>query len=204
MIHRRTPDQMTERRPTSRRSHRPASGADSEAAYDLSMERVPSEWVDAQDASPLGNGDPFHRRRSSRFAVVPEDHGSPFVTNVIAAGVAFGSVATWYFLEVLGIYRGPWIPVVAAVVIGIVVRFAGLEDPNYRLIVAVSTYLLAVLVALILITHRDLRAIYGSYGLAEFETLLIANRFAEVGRALALAAGAVLAPSVAVLGHGRH
>ncbi len=166
--------------------------------FNMSMDHVPQGWVEAQQASPLANTEMAQIERNTRFQSLPTRHQSPFIPNVIAMAAAFITGATWYFAEILNLYRGPWSTVGIGVVIGLAVRLSGMNQPPYRAFLALSSYLLTVLIVLILITRRDLSALYGGgYGLREYEEALMRTRVRDALRLATFALGAILATQVA-------
>ncbi len=167
---------------------------------DLSMNRVPNDWVQAQMVSPLGTGDAKPLSGTARFSTIPTTYESPFIPNVAALGASLLAGTAWFLIEVFGVSRGPWIAVAVGAFIGFAVRLPGVGDRSYRAMVSVAAYLLTVLAVLILVTHRDLSTIYGSsYDFQEYEDTLIRTRFRSGIHLLAYAAGAMVAAKVGSL-----
>ena len=179
----------------------PQAGGATAGTYDLSIDGVPDHWVEAQQQSPIGAGDSRPIKHSAHFSVIPRRRESPFVANVAALAGAFLGGATWYFTDLLELYRGPWAAVAVGAFIAVIVRLTSRALPAYRSAIAVAAYLLTLLLVLILITHRDLSAIYGDAGtLAAYEDTLIRTRFQDLGHLLAYGLGALGAVVISVVG----
>jgi hypothetical protein len=171
------------------------------ASFDLSMDGVPPDWVEAQQQSPIGAGDPTPVKGSAHLSVIPRRRESPFVANVAALAGAFLGGAAWYFTELAELYRGPWAAVAVGAFIAAMVRLTSRALPAYRAAITVAAYLLTLLLVLMLITHRDLSAIYGDAGtLQAYENTLIRTRLQDLGHLLAYGLGAVTAVIISGIG----
>lgn len=177
------------------------AGGATAGAYDLSIDGIPKHWVEAQDQSPIGGGDFRPIKQSAHLSVIPRRRESPFVANVAALAGAFLGGAAWYFADLLELYRGPWAAVAVGALIAVVVRLTSSAAPAYRAAIAVAGYLLTLLVVLILITHRDLTAIYGDTGtLDAYEDTLIRTRLQDLGHLVAYGLGALASVVITVVG----
>lgn len=172
--------------------------------YDFSMEHVPADWVEAQLESPLGKGDPRPLSSAARFSSIPTRAESTFIPNIVALGASFIGGTAWYFIEILSLYRGPWLAVGVGAFIALAVRLTGMGEQTYRAVVSVSAYLLTTFAALVLITYRDLSTIYGSgYNFSEFEDAVVATRIENLSSLLALLLGGLVAGSIGFLRRGQ-
>ncbi|MGH1492406.1 MAG: hypothetical protein ACRBK7_23965 [Acidimicrobiales bacterium] len=179
-----------------------AGGGDS--PYNMSMDHVPAGWVEAQSASPISGFDSDPLDRAARFSAVPTGQESTFIPNIAALGASFVGGISWFLAESQGIYNGPWLAVVVGAFIALAIRATAIGQPPYRAILALSAYLLTLLLVLVAVTHRDLTAVYGSgYTLQEYEETLIRTRFQDLGHLLAYGLGAVVASVTAYTGRSR-
>ena len=162
--------------------------------YDLSMAEIPAAWVEAQDASPLANLPNEPIRRTGSVAVIPKRQQSNFIANIAALTASFVAGTTWYFTDLLEMYRGPWSAVAVGALVAIVVRLTGGPDASYRIVLAAASYLLTLLVVLILITRRELTDIYGSVSqFQDYEQNLVRTKLHDPAHVAAYAIGLVTA-----------
>lgn len=181
----------------------PTSGdhtSDAGGRFNMSMETVPTGWVEAQHESPVGSGDGSPLPRTARFSTIPTGSESAYIANVTALGAAFISGTIWYMTALFDIYDGPWIATVVAAVIALAVRFAGGADRTYRAALSLTFFLLTVLIVLLLITHQQLIEVYGSAGgFQQYEDTLVNTRLKQPAHLVAYGLGALLAVQISFL-----
>lgn len=175
-----------------------------ESPYDMSMDQVPSGWVDAQSASPIRSVDNTPLSGRARFDAMPTGHESTFIPNIAAVAASFTAGVVWFLVDSQGIYNGPWIAIAVGAFIAAAIQLTRMGEGPYRAVLAMSSYLLTLLVVLIFVTHRDLTAVYGSgYSLRDYEDTLIRTRFQNAGHLIAYGLGAVVASVLAYTGRNQ-
>lgn len=166
--------------------------------FDLSMDRVPAHWKEAQADSPTAAMAVEGPNPNARFSAIPAKHGSSFIPNAVALGASFVSGAAWFVVEFFEVYQGPWIAVLVGAVIATFIRMAADTEPAYNAVLAVGAYLLTLLVVLIFVTHQELTDIYGSVGDFQiYEQTLVRTRLQDPVHLLAYGLGAVVASQIA-------
>ena len=157
---------------------------------DLSRDQTPPEWLAAEQDSPQGDDRPL-TRTSARVAPKGE-RASVFTSTISALAAALIGGIAWYWIEITGIYQGPWIAVALGLLMAVVVRIgSGGHESSYLGAVAVVGYLLTLLAVLLLITRRELLDVYGTIdGLQQYEDRLLSTRLRDPIHLLAYALGA--------------
>ena len=185
-------------------SPEPAPGSILEPGRLVSLHDAPEEWVDAQQAAPTaGPTSPTPRRRRRR-SPLPIRHEGSYVANAVAVATGFVSASAWYLADVLELYQGPWAPVACAMVIAVAIRLFSKANPTHRSVVSVLTYLLVLLIVLILLTHRDLMALYGAIDdYLVYEQSLVRSRLQDPLHLAAYGIGGILAALIPVAGERR-
>lgn len=150
-------------------------------SLDMSMGTVPQEWHNAQDQAPTQYGDYGAISRAARFDVIPTGpRESTFVANAAAVAASLMSGTTWYLMDVVGIYSGPWLAPLVGLAIALTIRIASNAEAAYRAVLSVASYLLTLMVILIVLTHRDLTEIYQSIdNFQVYETTLVRTRLQD-------------------------
>lgn len=173
-------------------------------SFNMSIDHVPDDWVEAEKASPLDDDDGALLKRNTRFNTMPTGHQSPFISNVVALAAAFISGCVWYFSHALDMYRGPWAALAAGVFIAVAIRLTKIGQPPYRLFLAISTYLVTVMVVLVLLTRRDLSASFRpNLSFGDYEQALMRTRLRDVWYLTALGLGGFLTGVIAFVSPGK-
>jgi hypothetical protein len=180
-------------------------GSDSvDSPYNVSMDQVPSEWLDAQHESPIAGLDNSPLPQSARFTEMPTGRESMFIPNIAAIGASLVTGVAWFLSESQAIYGGPWIAVAVGAIIAAAIRATRMGEGPYKSMLALSAYLITVLFVLIFVTHRDLTVVYGSnYDIRVYEDTLIRTRFQNLSHLLAYGLGAAVSVVVAFGGGKR-
>lgn len=126
------------------------------------------------------------------------------MANAAATAAGFISATAWYLADVLGAYEGPWTPLAVALVIAASIRLSSRAHPTHRSAVSAITYLLVLLIVVILLTHRDLVAIYGEIDdYRTYEESLLRSRLQHPLHLVAYGVGGLVAAVVPLLGDRR-
>ncbi len=174
------------------RSQPDSSGSPLEDPYNVAMDTVPSEWIEAQIDSPTGAGDAKALPRARRINTIPTGMGNPYVANIAAVGTGFVGGAVWYALAELNLYSGPWVAPLIGAVIGLLVLLAGGTDRIYRSVLCLGVYCTVLLIVLMLLTRSQLIEIYGAAGGFEnYEQALLRTRLQNSTNVTAYALGAL-------------
>lgn len=172
-----------------------AGGGLSGDSLDMSMGTVPQDWVDAQEEAPIPYGEYEMLSRAARFDVIPTgSREGSFVANATAAAASLVCGASWYLMDVAGVYSGPWLAPAVGLAIALAVRITSSAEAAYRAVVSVASYLLTLIVILVLLTHRDLTSIYDSIeSFQVYESTLVRTRLQDPVHIGAYLLGAFLA-----------
>lgn len=175
------------------------TGSTIEADYNMSVNDVPSDWITAEKASPIGP-DTGPLSRSARMGAVPTGSQGTFISNIGALGGGLIGGVAWYALDALDIYQGPWTAVAVGLLIGIAVRAGAGGEAGYRAVLSAAAYLLTLLLVLIAVIHGDLGDIYGpNSDFQLYEQTLISTRLQDPLHLLAYGLGLGVAARIASL-----
>lgn len=182
----------------------PVPGVILEPGQPVSVDDVPADWRTAEQLAPAaGPTTPSPVRRAKR-ATIPIRREGTFVANAVGAASGFVSASAWYLLDSLGIYQGPWTPVLVAVVIGISIRSFSQANPTHRSVVSTLAYLLVLLSVLMLATHRDLVTVYGAIDdYRIYEQSIVRSRLQDPLHLVAYGIGGILAAVLPLAGERR-
>lgn len=179
-------------------------GAVLQPGHTVSLDDAPEGWVTAEQHAPAAGTPQKKPRNRAKRSTVPIRREGTFVANAVAAAAGFVSAATWYFLDVLDLYEGPWTPVLIAIAIAGPVRFFSKANPTHRSVVSTLSYLLVLLIVLILLTHRDLVSIYGAIDdYSIYEQSIVRSRLQDPLHLAAYGIGGILAAIIPQAGE-RH
>ncbi|MEL6982184.1 MAG: hypothetical protein AAFO29_07150 [Actinomycetota bacterium] len=182
----------------------PIPGTFLEPGRPVSVDDVPADWRAAEQQAPASLPATANQVRRAKRATVPVRREGTFVANVVAAATGFIGASTWYLLDLLGIYQGPWTPVAIALAIGVAIRSFSRANPTHRSVVSTLTYLLVLLSVLILLTHRDLVSIYGAIeDYRIYEQSIVRSRLQDPLHLAAYGIGGILAAIVPAIGERR-
>ncbi|MEM7323570.1 MAG: hypothetical protein AAF531_10840 [Actinomycetota bacterium] len=165
----------------------------------MSIESVPDHWFEAQEESPIPYGEYEVLAGTANLGRIPMSaRESTFIANAAAVGASMLTGLAWYLLDLGGIYGGPWVAPIVALIIGAAIRAASEVESAYLAVLSVASYLLTLMVVLILLTHRDLTDIYESVdNFQVYETTLVRTRLQDPLHIGAYLLGAVVAARVA-------
>ncbi len=198
---------MTEHRPSPQPRPdppEPAPGSVLEPGHLVSIRDVPEDWVEAEDQAPTAGSSATRTARRRKRSPIPIRREGAFVANAVAAAAGFVSASVWYLVDVLDLYRGPWIPVAVAVAIAGAVRLTSRTNPAHRAVASTLAYLLVLLIVLILLTHRDLVTIYGSIDdYRTYEQSLVRSRLQDPLHLAAYGIGGIVAAIIPFVGERR-
>lgn len=160
------------------RRDRPEAKSPLGEAFDVSIDTVPDEWVEAEAASPIPYDEYTSISQPGRVDTVPTgNREGVFVANVAAFIAAMLAGGLWYAVDVLDVYSGPWPAILVAAIIGLAVQRTSKVMSAYGSVVSVAFYLLTLVAVLFALTHRDLVLVYGEVtDLSLYEDTLVRTR----------------------------
>lgn len=182
----------------------PIPGAILEPGRPVSVDDVPTDWRAAEQLAPASGRPMPTSLRQAKRATIPIRREGTFVANAVGAATGFVAASAWYLLDSLGIYQGPWTPVLAALVIGASIRSFSRANPTHRAVVSTLAYLLVLLSVLILLTHRDLVTVYGAIDdYRIYERSIVRSRLQDPLHLAAYGIGGILAAVLPLAGDRR-